>query len=416
MYNRSIFDKTHYKHKQILSFFSYSYMRRTFLSNVVLNSEHLIDICGEVKTYVYSERFVRLLLFTSKKLTPDELSLCLCSAVKNNNIEIVKLLIEDGRVDLSSNEMYSMRLAIELNHNIILGLMIENYFPEKKSFNHSTIVKLLLECDDCSTLNTLLHNSKITEYDILHNKDIIIYNESYKCLELAIKIINNTNMESEYVTQYHNSLMILVSTVGNSRMARRILKEIKPKDRDLESSLREATKNGHYMVVDILLPLMKSNEQIISCFDAIHNISRQPWKNPGGRIMKLRSQLEIDNDYYKTAKLYVEDGRVDMFVSSNYILNKILYYSIGKVCKLFEFLLPKCNLEKNNWELFFSIIWYLEDKCEKYSHVLTLLLSHSSLNSTNIINTILPKLEEYCRDHRDLHHIKEQLLKLVTHF
>lgn len=413
MYNRNISDKTHYKHKQILSYFSCSYMRTTYLSNVVLNSEHLIDICGELENNVYSERFVRLLLFTLKKLTSDEMSLCLSSAVKNNNIEIVKLLIEDKRVILSVNEMYSMRLAIELNHNIILELMIENYFPEKNSPNHDTIVKLLLTYDNCSVLNTLLQQSKITDYDILHNKETIIYNESYKCLELAIKLINNADMENEYVTQYHNSLLMLASSAGHSRMVRRILKEIKTTDEDLAVYLRRATENGHHMVLAILLPLVKCNKQVTSCFDMIHNFSKQRKKDPVGRFVKSRSQLEIDNDYFETGKLYVEDGRVNIFISSNYILHKIVVTSIRKGYKLFELLLPKCNLAKDNWELFFDIIWRIEDKCYKYSYVLTLLLSHTSLNSTNITNEILPKLEGYCQDHRDLNYIRERLLKLV---
>lgn len=130
---------------RILSFFSYSVIRRTYFCNVILGSEHLVNVCcDENVSSLYHVRFVELLL-RSKNIDPRyDNSACLCYASRRNHIDIVKSLIKDGRVNVSCNMFYCMRIALERGHDKLYELLSDENFPRLSNPAYQLTVNVIL--------------------------------------------------------------------------------------------------------------------------------------------------------------------------------------------------------------------------------------------------------------------------------
>lgn len=388
---------------RILSFFSYSVVRKTYFYNVVLNNAHLVDICcDENVSSIHSVRFVELLL-RSRNVDPRyDNSACLCYASRRNHVDIVKSLIKDGRVNVSCNMFYCMRIALARGYDELCELLFEENFPRLSDTAYQLTVNVILQYDRHILFDKLLLMGKITLSKI--NTGIIVINDSYKILRSVINFIKRECIDSEQIIKF-NSLLRKIAYHGNIKMLRILMKEININDVNICGIISEAAENGHHLIVSLLLHLITDVSKIISSFRLILFIDEKYPDEYPSLIIKLRSRGDIINDYIKTIKVYINDGRIDIPNESSLLIKHMLNTGLLDNYKLIEFLLPICDLRQtDSFSLFFQVIKHFNQ-----SYILDALMNNKLI--TGIVAKQL--LQMMMKNHIKCEYIKKLLLNRI---
>lgn len=380
---------------RVLSFFSYSHLRKIYFNDISLQFDCLVGVCCDKNISRYSGKLVQLLLRDDEIMPSYAESICLSYASKNNHIQIVKMLIENGRVDVSCNEFYCLKISIERKHDELCELLSKECFPHKDDINYAAIFHLILQYDTCMLFNKLMNLDKEAIMDLVYkNADIIVINESYEILKCCICYIKSMHHIENYIGAKLMLFLKLSSSYGCVKMTKMLLKEIDTRDCKYDVLLSEATRSGRNNIVSIFLPLVSDIQRIQNYFTLIM-FTRECYyecsKKYVRSIVKSRSTASIINDYIECIKLYAEDGRINLSEGSYYLIGKILYDEIMENNKLIEFLIQ--FIEYKHSFLFRQIIYYFDKTRSKHEYIFNSIMKNKIM-TPNIASLILDKLPQ----------------------
>lgn len=236
------------------------------------------------------------------------------------------------------------------------------------------------------------------------NTGIIVINESYKILRSVINFIKRECIDSEQIIKF-NSLLCKIAYHGNIKMLQVLMKEININDVNICGIVSEAADNGHHLIVSLLLHLITDVSKIISSFRLILFIDEKYPDEYSSSVIKLRSRGDIINDYIKTIKVYINDGRIDIPNESSLLIKHMLNTGLLDNYKLIEFLLPICDLRQtDSFSLFFQIIKHFNQ-----SYILDALMNNKLI--TGVVAKQL--LQMMMKNHIKCEYIKKLLLNRI---
>jgi ankyrin repeat protein len=186
------------------------------------------------------------LILQDKQIKPNVLNQILCDSCKNNNVDIVKILLADPRIDPTFRNNYSINHAIASGNTKLVKILMSD--KRVNLFNTDNLIKAY-DKGMYKIVMLLLDNDQV---DPSYDNNFMILN-ACKCgqYDIVKKILLDSRVDSSV---NNNFAIVKASLYGYYKIVKLLLADnrVDPSARN-NGAIQRAASSGHINIVKLLL-------------------------------------------------------------------------------------------------------------------------------------------------------------------